>query len=214
MKPYQKEFIEFALAHKALMFGEFTLKSGRISPYFFNAGQFHTGSSLRKLGQFYAQVIVESQIEFDLLFGPAYKGIPLVTSVAIALAEQHGINKPLCFNRKEAKIYGEGGMTIGAPLTGKVLIVDDVISTGKTMDEVMPIICQSGASLAAVAISVDRQERGGRLDISATKEVRQKYGAPVISIVGLLDMMTYLEHQKEYEHSAHMRQYLEQYGAE
>lgn len=196
MKPYQKEFIEFSLAQKALLFGEFTLKSGRVSPYFFNSGSFNTGSAIAKLGFFYAEAIKASGIEYDVLFGPAYKGIPLVTSVAIALAEHHGIDKPYVFNRKEVKAHGEGGSMVGSELSGRVLLIDDVISAGVTINESANLISEAGADFAGVCISVDRQERGSG-ENSAVKEVEARYQLPVINIVGLADIMTYLASKPE-----------------
>jgi orotate phosphoribosyltransferase len=166
MKAYQREFIEFALNKQVLKFGEFTLKSGRISPYFFNAGLFNTGRDLALLGRFYAEALIDSGIDFDLVFGPAYKGIPIATTTVVALAEQHERDVPYCFNRKEAKDHGEGGTLVGSPLQGKVMLVDDVITAGTAIRESMEIINANNASLAGVLISLDRQERG-RADISA-----------------------------------------------
>ena len=160
MKTYQQEFLDFAIGQGVLKFGEFTLKSGRISPYFFNAGLFQTGSALAQLGKFYAQAIVDSGVEFDMLFGPAYKGIPLAAATAIALYEQHGKDYPYAFNRKEAKDHGEGGTIVGAALKGRVLVIDDVITAGTAIRESADIVAQNGATLAAVAIALDRQERG------------------------------------------------------
>ena len=196
MKDYQRDFIEFALGAGVLRFGDFTLKSGRRSPYFFNTGLFNTGRHLARLGGFYARAIMESGVSFDLLYGPAYKGIPLATATAIALAEDHDRAAPFCFNRKEAKDHGEGGTTVGAPLAGRALIVDDVISAGTSVRESVAVIRDAGAEPAAVAIALDRQERG-RGARSAIQEVEAEYGIPVISIVALTQVMDFLAGQDE-----------------
>lgn len=192
MKDYQREFIEFALAKEVLRFGEFTLKSGRTSPYFFNAGLFNTGGDLARLGRFYAQALVDSTIEFDLLFGPAYKGIPIATTTAVALADHHGMDMPYCFNRKEAKTHGEGGSLVGSPLQGKIMLVDDVITAGTAIRESMEIIKAHGAELSGVLIALDRQEKG-QGELSAIQEVERDFGTQVIAIVTLADVVTYLE---------------------
>jgi len=192
MKNYQREFIEFALAKNVLRFGEFTLKSGRTSPYFFNAGLFNTGGDLAKLGRYYASALVDSTIEFDLLFGPAYKGIPIATTTAVALAEHHDMDLPYCFNRKEAKTHGEGGSLVGSPLDGKVMLVDDVITAGTAIRESMEIIKAHGADLSGVLIALDRQEKG-QGELSAIQEVERDFGTQVISIVTLADLICYLE---------------------
>lgn len=194
MKPYQEQFIQFALACDVLRFGEFTLKSGRISPYFFNTGLFNTGDRLRKLGQFYAQAIQDSGVAFDTLFGPAYKGIPLVCAVGIGLSEVAARDVPYVFNRKEAKDHGEGGILVGAELTGKVLIVDDVISAGTSVRESVEIINKSGAKTAGVMISLNRQERGNG-SVSAIQEVEAEFGFPVHSIISLNDIMAFISEQ-------------------
>ena len=191
MKAYQQQFIDFALTTGVLRFGQFTLKSGRISPYFFNSGLFNSGASLARLGRFYAQTIVESGIAFDVLFGPAYKGIPLASTTAVALADHHQRDVPYVFNRKEAKDHGEGGQLVGAPLNGKVLIIDDVISAGTSVRESVEIIRAAGAEPAGVVIALDRQERG-KGQISAIQEVEQQHGIPVISIISLNDLLSYL----------------------
>ncbi|AAM83690.1 orotate phosphoribosyltransferase [Yersinia pestis] len=212
MKAYQREFIEFALNKQVLKFGEFTLKSGRISPYFFNAGLFNTGLDLAKLGRFYAAALMDCGVEFDLLFGPAYKGIPIATTTAVALAEHHERDVPYCFNRKEAKTHGEGGNLVGSPLQGRVMLVDDVITAGTAIRESMEIINAQGATLAGVMISLDRQERG-RGEISAIQEVERDYHCKVIAIVTLNDVIRYLEDKPEMaEHLVAVRQYREQYG--
>jgi len=191
MKPFQKDFLNFAIEQGVLKFGEFTLKSGRKSPYFFNAGLFQTGSSLSKLSHFYAQAIIESGLEFDMLFGPAYKGIPLVSTIAMALYEQHAIDYPYAFNRKEAKAHGEGGNIVGAPLQGRVLIVDDVITAGTAIREAADIVAENGATLAGVAISLDRQEKG-QGELSAVQEVQDSYNIDVINIVTLPDVIKHV----------------------
>lgn len=212
MKAYQREFIEFALNKQVLKFGEFTLKSGRISPYFFNAGLFNTGLDLAKLGRFYAAALMDCGVEFDLLFGPAYKGIPIATTTAVALAEHHNRDVPYCFNRKEAKDHGEGGNLVGSPLQGRVMLVDDVITAGTAIRESMEIINAQGATLAGVMISLDRQERG-RGEISAIQEVERDYHCKVIAIVTLNDVISYLEEKPEMaNHLTAVRHYREQYG--
>ncbi|MGT3180791.1 orotate phosphoribosyltransferase [Yersinia enterocolitica] len=212
MKAYQREFIEFALNKQVLKFGEFTLKSGRISPYFFNAGLFNTGLDLAKLGRFYAAALMDCGVEFDLLFGPAYKGIPIATTTAVALAEHHNRDVPYCFNRKEAKDHGEGGSLVGSPLQGRVMLVDDVITAGTAIRESMEIINAQGATLAGVMISLDRQERG-RGEISAIQEVERDYHCNVIAIVTLNDVISYLEEKPEMaNHLTAVRHYREQYG--
>jgi orotate phosphoribosyltransferase len=193
MQPYQKDFIEFAIAHKVLCFGDYILKSGRRSPYFFNTGLFNDGASLATLGHFYASAITASGVDFDMLFGPAYKGIPLATSVAIALAgSSFRRNIPFCFNRKELKDHGESGMLFGASLAGKVLIVDDVISAGTSVNTSVNIIRQAGAGPAGVAVAMDRQERGEG-PLSAVQEAEQRHKIKVISIVTLTNVIEYLE---------------------
>ena len=196
MKPYQRQFIEFALNKQVLKFGEFHLKSGRISPYFFNAGLFNTGRDLALLGRFYAAALVDSGIEFDLLFGPAYKGIPIATTTAVALSEHHDIDIPYCFNRKETKDHGEGGNLVGSPLAGRVMLVDDVITAGTAIRESMEIISQKQASLSGVLISLDRQQRG-RGELSAIQEVQRDYQCDVIAIITLDDLIEYLEEKPE-----------------
>jgi orotate phosphoribosyltransferase len=192
MQDYQQAFLEFAIEAGVLRFGEFTLKSGRVSPYFFNAGLFNTGRHLARLGRFYAQAIVDSGRDFDVLFGPAYKGIPLAAATGIALADHHERDLPWCFNRKEAKDHGEGGNLVGAPLQGRVLIVDDVITAGTAIRESVEIIQAVGATPAGVVIALDRQERG-RGERSAIQEVEQDLGLPVTSIVTLADLQAWLE---------------------
>ncbi len=195
MENYQRDFIELAIEHQALGFGEFTLKSGRVSPYFFNAGKFQTGRALAKLGRCYAAALMASGVEVDLIFGPAYKGIPLATTTAVALADHHDRDLPYAFNRKEAKDHGEGGSLVGAPLDGRVLIVDDVITAGNAVGESMELIRSAGAEPAGVLIGLNRQERG-KGSLSAIQEVEQQYGIPVISIVNLDDVVAYLKADK------------------
>ncbi|WP_053031723.1 orotate phosphoribosyltransferase, partial [Vibrio cholerae] len=194
MKAYQREFIEFALEKQVLKFGEFTLKSGRKSPYFFNAGLFNTGRDLARLGRFYAAALVDSGIEFDVLFGPAYKGIPIATTTAVALADHHDVDTPYCFNRKEAKNHGEGGNLVGSKLEGRVMLVDDVITAGTAIRESMELIQANKADLAGVLVAIDRQEKG-KGELSAIQEVERDFGCAVISIVSLTDLITYLEQQ-------------------
>ncbi|MBV1790650.1 orotate phosphoribosyltransferase [Marinobacterium sp. D7] len=212
MQEYQRAFIEFAIEQEVLRFGEFTLKSGRKSPYFFNAGLFNTGAALAKLGQFYASAIVDSGIEFDVMLGPAYKGIPLAAATAVALATEHQRDVPYVFNRKEAKDHGEGGTLVGAPLEGRVLIIDDVITAGTAIREVMAIIDGAGAQPAAVAIALNRMERG-KGEFSAIQEVERDYNMPVISIVTLDDLIEFLEEKGDMQKElAAIRQYRKDYG--
>ncbi|AQZ94203.1 orotate phosphoribosyltransferase [Halopseudomonas phragmitis] len=213
MQEYQREFIRFALDKQVLRFGEFTLKSGRKSPYFFNAGLFNTGGALARLGRFYAQALVHSGLEaVDVIFGPAYKGIPLAAVTAVSLAESFDRDLPYCFNRKEAKDHGEGGTLVGAPLEGRVLIIDDVITAGTAVREVMQIIQAAGATPAAVMIALNREERG-QGELSAIQEVERDYGIPVISIVSLSQVMSFLEEDAELRHHLPAVQaYRAQYG--
>jgi orotate phosphoribosyltransferase len=213
MKDYQRKFLEFALARQVLRFGEFTLKSGRKSPYFFNAGLFNSGAALAAIGRSYAQAVVDSGIEFDMLFGPAYKGIPLATVTAAALSEYHGIDLPYCFNRKEAKDHGEGGNLVGAPLKGRVLIVDDVITAGTAVREAVSIIRAAGAEPVGLVIALDRQERGQGA-LSAVKEVEQEHKLQVAAIVRLAELRDWVASQPELKGSlAALDDYRGQYGA-
>jgi orotate phosphoribosyltransferase len=212
MQAYQRDFIRFAIDRGVLRFGEFTLKSGRTSPYFFNAGLFNSGSALAQLGRFYAAAVVESGISFDVLFGPAYKGIPLAASTAVALAEHHDLDLPWCFNRKEAKAHGEGGSLVGAPLTGNVLIIDDVITAGTAIREVMQIISAQGATAAGVLIALNRQERGNG-ELSAIQEVERDFGIPVVSIVSLNQVLEFLADDPQLkQHLPAVEAYRTQYG--
>lgn len=214
------EFVQFALEQGVLRFGEFKVKSGRLSPYFFNAGLFNTGASVAKLAQFYAQALVDSGLSFDMLFGPAYKGIPLATATTCALAAHpalQGRDIPFAFNRKEAKDHGEGGTLVGAPLQGKVVIIDDVITAGTSVRESVDIIRAAGAEPAAVLIALDRMERAGADDAlsahSAVQEVEQRYGIPVVSIASLSDIMSFLEGNAELAaHRESVEAYRQRYG--
>lgn len=210
---FRQEFIEFAVACKVLRFGEFTTKAGRQSPYFFNAGLFNDGASLGRLAGFYAKAAQTGGVAFDMLFGPAYKGIPLVAAIAIALAGA-GSNYPFAFNRKETKDHGEGGNIVGAPLAGRVLIVDDVISAGTSVRESVELIRAAGATPAGVLIALDRQERG-QGELSAVQEVQRDYAIPVVAVAGLRDLMTYLENHPEFDaHRAAVARYRERYGVD
>jgi orotate phosphoribosyltransferase len=212
METYQREFIEFALEREVLRFGEFTLKSGRLSPYFFNTGRFDTGQCLAKLGRYYAQAILKSGVEYDMLFGPAYKGIPLVAAIAIGICEVSGRDVPYCFNRKEAKDHGEGGQTVGAELSGKVLIVDDVVSAGTSARESVEIIKAAEAEPIGIAISLDREERGTGAT-SATQEIQSSMGLSVIKIVGLNELVAFLQDDASRTDSlSAITKYREEYG--
>ena len=212
MKAYQREFIQFAISEGALRFGEFSLKSGRVSPYFFNTGAFDSGAALSRLGAYYAAAITASGIEFDMLFGPAYKGIPLGSAVAIALYRDHGHDLPFCFNRKERKDHGEGGEIMGAPLAGRILIVDDVISAGTSVKQSMGIIEHAGARAAGVVISLDREERGSGA-LSAAQQVEREHGIPVGNIVGLGTVLDYMREKSDYEREVTaIEAYLGEYG--
>ena len=219
MRDYQLDFIEFAIRCGVLKFGEFTLKSGRLSPYFFDAGAFNTGRALRKLGQYYAEALVASAIKYELLFGPAYKGIPLVSATSIALADKYDIDVPYVFNRKETKTHGEGGNLVGAPLKGRVVVIDDVITAGTAIREVVELVGASQTQAQApkvvgVLVAIDRQERGkGRL--SAIEEVEEDYGVSVISVVALNHIIEYLESKSEFGKQLNLiRDYLDKYGIE
>ena len=211
MQDYKREFIEFAIAQQVLLFGEFKTKAGRLSPYFFNAGLFNDGVALKRLGEFYAKAILDSGVAFDGLFGPAYKGIPLVATIAVAMADL-GRNVPFSFNRKEAKDHGEGGSTVGAKLEGRMLIVDDVISAGTSVRESVQLIKAAGATPCGVAIALDRMERG-QGELSAVQEVERQHGLPVISIVNLDDLTGYLADKPEWRGTlAAIEEYRARYG--
>jgi len=214
MQDYKRNFLQFAIEIGVLRFGEFTLKSGRISPYFFNSGLFNTGSSLARLGRYYAEAIVSSGIEFDMIFGPAYKGIPLAASAAIALADEHDLDVPYAFNRKEAKDHGEGGNIVGAELQGKVLVIDDVITAGTAIRESVDILDAAHADLAGVVISLDRQEKG-KAELSAIQEVEQHFAVSVANIVNLSDLVEFLEEMPDQQQALESIQaYRDEYGVE
>ncbi len=211
MEDYQSEFIQLAIDVEALSFGQFTLKSGRTSPYFFNAGKFQTGASIAKLGHFYAKALMASGVKFDMLFGPAYKGIPLAAVTVASLAENHQRDVPFCYNRKEVKNHGEGGSLVGAPLAGRVAIIDDVITAGTAVREVLSIIEAQGAMPAAIVVGLNRQEKG-QGERSAIEELEQETGIPVISIVDLAHIMHFLEESGDEETLENVRLYRQQYG--
>lgn len=214
MQPYQQEFIELALSQQVLRFGEFRLKSGRLSPYFFNAGLFDTGGAMATLGRCYARAIERDAPPFDMLFGPAYKGIPLVTATAVALADWHGRSVPFAFNRKEAKRHGEGGSLIGAPLAGRVLVIDDVISAGTAIRESVELIRGAGAIPAGVVVALDRQERGQESALSAVQEVQRAFSIPVIHIITLQHLIEHLEAEDRQAELAALRRYRAEWGVE
>ena len=214
MQDFQSEFLAFVLENEILKFGEFTLKSGRISPYFFNTGLFNSGYKLAFLAKCYAAVIANTEQEFDVLFGPAYKGIPLVSATAMALANNPDLNKPFCFNRKEAKGHGEGGIIVGAELSGKVLIIDDVITAGTAIREAVEIIQKDGAQLNGIAVAMDRQEKGTG-ELSAIQEIEQTYQISVTAIISLQNIIDYLEGSSSSEMQQHLSAviaYRDQYG--
>jgi orotate phosphoribosyltransferase len=214
MRDYQKQFLDYVIQRKILRFGEFTLKSGRQSPYFFNAGLFNTGEALAFIGRCYAAAIQDAGIPFDVLFGPAYKGIPLAAATTVALAEHFKRDVPYCFNRKEAKDHGEGGSIVGSPLAGRVLVVDDVITAGTAIREVMGIIQSAGATAAGVVVALDRQEKG-QGSLSAIGEIRDQYDIPVVSIVSLNQIVNYLEvsgSRELAEYLPKLKAYREHYG--
>jgi len=212
VKDYQRAFIEFAIQRQVLRFGEFTLKSGRTSPYFFNAGLFNRGGDLAKLGRYYAAALVDAGIDYDVLFGPAYKGIPIATTTAVALAEHHDQDVAYCFNRKEAKDHGEGGNLVGSKLNGRIMLVDDVITAGTAIRESMQLIAANGAELAGVLIALDRQEKG-KGELSAIQEVERDFACQVVAIITLKDLISYLEQRGDMDAElAAVSQYQQQYG--
>ena len=214
MENYKQQFIQFSLAEGVLKFGEFKLKSGRISPYFFNVGLFNSGQSINQLGQFYAKALIASQLEYDMLFGPAYKGISIVTSLASALSRDYQIDKPFAFNRKEMKDHGEKGLTVGAEIKGRVVIVDDVITAGTAVNECARLIAQLGGTLVGILISLDRQERG-HTNLSATAEVASKLNVPVVAIANLDDLINHLESDasEASNYLQDIKEYRQRYGA-
>ena len=214
LEPYQREFIARAINNNVLKFGEFTLKSGRISPYFFNAGLFSDGESLAQLGSAYAQALVDSGIEFDVLFGPAYKGIPVGTATAVKLATEHQRATPFAFNRKEAKDHGEGGTLVGAPVSGRVMVIDDVITAGTAIREVIGLIENAGAELAGVIVALDRQEKG-QGEFSAIQELEREFNIPVLSIVNLSQVLDYIRDDASLSrHASAVADYRTRYGVD
>lgn len=212
MQENKRRFIELALANNVLRFGEFTLKSGRVSPYFFNAGLFNTGAALAELGACYAQAIVDHNLQYDVMFGPAYKGIPLVAAITVALSAHHNIDKPYAFNRKEAKDHGEGGNIVGADIHGQVLIVDDVITAGTAIREAIDIISAEGGHAAGIMIALDRQEKG-QAEQSAIEEVQAEFGVTVHSIITMADLIDYIREDPKYGmHTDTMQAYRDEYG--
>jgi orotate phosphoribosyltransferase len=214
MRAYKTEFLELALELNVLQFGEFKLKSGRVSPYFFNAGLFNTGYAAAKLGRCYASAVAALDVEFDMLFGPAYKAIPLVALTAAALAEHHDLDYPFAYNRKEAKDHGEGGNTIGAPISGRVLIVDDVITAGTAVREVLEVIRAAGGTPAGVLVALDREEVGPKGRTSAVEQLAAELGVSIMSIVTLTDLVDHLEEDKQYaSYLPALRSYRNRYGS-
>ncbi len=209
---YQSEFIDLCMRLGVLKFGAFKLKSGRDSPYFFNAGLFSSGAAIAAVGRAYSDAVVASDLTFDMLFGPAYKGIPLVTAAAAALAERHGLDLPFAFNRKESKDHGEGGITVGSPLQGRVLIVDDVITAGTAIRESIDLIRAAGAHPAGVLLALDRQERGAISPLSAVQEVREQFGIPVMAVISLSDLMHHMRETGRLAELADMQRYRDRYG--
>jgi orotate phosphoribosyltransferase len=215
MRDYRKKFIEFVIDNDILRFGEFTLKSGRISPYFFNAGLFNTGAKLAFLGRCYAAAIMEAGLDFDVMFGPAYKGIPLAAVTAATLATEHDLDRPYCFNRKETKDHGEGGLIVGASLRGRVLLIDDVITAGTAVGEAVELINAAGAGLAGIVVAMDRQEKGSG-EQSTIQEIASTYDVPVVSIISLRDITDFLEASGDVGYSEHLLaidRYRGEYGA-
>jgi len=212
-RSYKSEFIELCVELGVLKFGSFKLKSGRESPYFFNAGLFSTGAAIAALGRAYSDAAIASNLTFDMLFGPAYKGIPLVTAAAAALADRHGLDAPFAFNRKESKDHGEGGLIVGSPLEGSVLIVDDVITAGTAIRESIEIIRAAGAQPAGVLLALDREERGSVSPLSAVQEVREQFGIPVVSVINLSDLMHHMRREARTADLASMQAYRDRYGS-
>ena len=214
MQDFQSEFLEFVIKDKILRFGEFTLKSGRVSPYFFNAGLFNTGRKLAFLAKCYAAAIANSNQQFDVLFGPAYKGIPLAAATSIALADNHGVDKPFCFNRKEVKGHGEGGLIVGAELSGRVLIIDDVITAGTAIKEAMEVLQANGAELSGVVVAMDRQEKGTG-ELSAIQEIEENHQIKVVNIINLQNIIDFLEAASDnllQQHLVAVTKYRQEFG--
>ena len=209
---WRHEFLAFCVECDVLRFGEFTLKSGRSSPYFFNAGLFNTGRRLQQLGRYYAKALVEAGLAYDVLLGPAYKGIPLVSATSVALAAEHNIDAPYCFNRKEAKDHGEGGTIVGSPLAGKALVIDDVITAGTAVRESAAIVAAQGATLAGILVALDREERGADTELTAIGQVRQELNVPVVAIVTLQQLIGFLDASGKPEEAARLRAHREQFG--
>ena len=209
---WRHDFLEFCVECEVLRFGEFTLKSGRSSPYFFNAGLFNTGKRLATLGKFYARAIVESGLSYDVMLGPAYKGIPLVSATAVALYADHALDAPYCFNRKEAKDHGEGGTIVGAPLLGKCIVIDDVITAGTAVRESAGIVAAQGAQLAGIVVALDREERGADTELTAIGQVRQELNVPVVPIVTLAQLIDFLEAKQRTDEAARLRAHRQQFG--
>lgn len=209
---WRHEFLRFCVECEVLRFGEFTLKSGRKSPYFFNAGLFNTGRRLQQLGRFYAKAIVESGVPYDVLLGPAYKGIPLVAATSVALAAEHDIDAPYCFNRKEAKDHGEGGVIVGSPLAGKALVIDDVITAGTAARESAALVSAQGAALAGLVVALDREERGADEELTAIGQVQKDLGVPVVAIVTLRQLISFLEASGKADEAARLRAHRAQFG--
>ena len=212
-RSYKGDFIELCMQLSVLKFGSFKLKSGRESPYFFNAGLFSTGAAIAALGRAYSDAAVATDLTFDMLFGPAYKGIPLVTAAAAALADRHGLDVPFAFNRKESKAHGEGGLIVGGPLQGRVLIVDDVITAGTAIRESIDIIRTAGAQPVGVLLALDREERGSVSPLSAVQEVREQFGIPVIAVINLSDLMQHMRKEGRTADLASMQAYRDRYGS-
>ena len=209
---WRHEFLSFCVDCDVLRFGEFTLKSGRSSPYFFNAGLFNTGGRLATLGKYYARAIVDSGVEYDVLLGPAYKGIPLVAATTVSLAQNHDIDAPYCFNRKEAKDHGEGGTIVGSPLKGKTLVIDDVITAGTAIRESASLVAAQGATLAGVVVALDREERGADTELTAIGQVRAELGVPVVPIVTLKQLIEYLEASGKTDEASRLRAHRKEFG--
>jgi len=209
---WRHAFLQFCIDCDVLRFGEFTLKSGRSSPYFFNAGLFNTGNKLAKLGEYYAQAITESALPYDVLLGPAYKGIPLVSAASIGLAKNHSVDAPYCFNRKEAKDHGEGGTIVGSPLAGRALVIDDVITAGTAVRESAALVAAQGATLAGIVVALDREERGADTELTAIEQVRQDLGVPVVAIATLAQLIEFLEAGNRPDDAARLKAHRAQHG--